>query len=208
MQKYADQRARVLRKLGKAYLYLSTVLLCLMTSVAVLFNVISMSILQGAVFIPIGAVLYLLSRWQRARVLEVYRDGLEARGEVVSVDKDPGGWRVAYRFSGQGWTQKGLGTLWKGEEPALEPGARVLVLYRQDDPARNVLWTGVGAPLVPLRIDAAAGDPITQEVSLSCGPIPPEVRLRFGVDLDSDAADSGDEEDASQTPTGRRVKRP
>jgi hypothetical protein len=99
-------------------------------------------------------------------------------------------------------------SLWKGEQPALEPGARVLVLYQQDNPARNVLWTGVGAPFGPLRIDPPAGDPVAQEASLSCGPSPAEVRLRFGVDSDSDAADSGGEEGASQTPTGRRVKRP
>ncbi len=95
-----------------------------------------------------------LAGWSRKRSgMRVFRDGLEASGEVVNVRQDLAvrvngqhPWKVDYSFwASKGGATRGTETFW-GDKPAVKVGESVVVLYDPERPAQCALWTLPDAP--------------------------------------------------------------
>lgn len=153
----------------------------------------------GGAFGLAGTLLHLLGRFQRARALRVFRDGVEAEAQVVSVSRDyrarmngRNPWRLVYEFMVGGRAVKGVATWWTPEPPVAPPGTRLIILHDADNPSRSVLWTRLdtregaadSASSARIRIDASADSP------------PPE-----------DASDETDAPDASEDRTAAAPRR-
>ena len=102
----------------------------------------------AAAVVCVGLSLRGLGRWSRARELSVYRDGAEARGEIVRVEKNTNvrlnerhPWRIVYRFTTPEGREVESSTASWLDEPDIEPSTPVTVLYDSKSPRRSVLWT-------------------------------------------------------------------
>jgi Protein of unknown function (DUF3592) len=127
----------------------------------------------GGVFGIAGSLLLAYGWWRRARAIRVFRDGVEAEGEIVSVGvnthvrmnrKHP--WRIVYRFMAGGRPVEGVATSWAAERPEVAAGNQVIVLHDAKHPGRSVIWNRVepiepvseAVPTVRLRVEAGAGE--------------------------------------------------
>jgi hypothetical protein len=103
-----------------------------------------------------GGALLFVAWWKRARARRIFRDGIEAEGEVVSVGYDyrvrvngKNPWRVIYRFQVGGRSYEGSYSCWTDAPPTVKPGDPVVILHDEGSPSANVLWTRV-APLAEM----------------------------------------------------------
>lgn len=110
---------------------------------------LALAVVLCAVFGSAGLLLWLLGSWMRGRAADVFKNGVEARGEIVDVFRDymvrmngQHPWRVKYTFiSSTGEPTNGTATFWQEDRPRGEKGQRVVLLHHPDSPARSVLWT-------------------------------------------------------------------
>jgi hypothetical protein len=143
----AARNGRFLRLFGAIWLAVGGGLTTLFGILGVtVLHALSLGCLLSGAFAVAGGVIFGLGKRAQARALSTYRDGIETEGEVNEVylqqnvrinGRSP--WRVNYTFMADDQPVRGAATFWA--EPDVDRGARVVVLYKRDDPGASVLWT-------------------------------------------------------------------
>jgi uncharacterized protein DUF3592 len=147
----------------------------------------------------VGGILWLLGKRQQRIARTLYRDGVEAHGEVTEVrqlvavsvnGRHP--WQVVYDYVGEdGRTRRGT-AIFRDERPRAEVGQRIVVLHDPAHPSRCVLWS---------RLDAA--EPAATNARVAADP---PRRIAETIDEGVGAIDAAVEEElaAREEPRARR----
>lgn len=97
-----------------------------------------------------GVVLYAIGWRQKARAIAVFRDGVEASAETLSVERNykvrmngQHPWRVRYRFQANGESYEAATHYWTIRAPTTKPGSRIVVLHDPKGPERSVIWSSL-----------------------------------------------------------------
>ncbi len=145
----ADSWGRFLRLFGAIWAGVGS-------GLAIVFGIVASSIGSaffmhaafGGAFAIVGSLLYGIGRLQRAGALDVFRNGTEAAGEVISLGVDRrirvnnrSPFRVGYSYRDpSGRRIESSVTSW--DAPQVLVGERVIVLVDPKRPTRSVMWTG------------------------------------------------------------------